>query len=183
MSTDLFKHWWVALILGIAAIALGIMMFIYPLKTFVALSYVFAIFFLAYGIYTTVTTWTNRALIPAWGWSFAFGILVIIFGLMLFIPGMAPETFNYYVAFSVMFMGINNCAAAFSAKGFGDSMWIWWLILGILTVILAIIMIAHPLLSAGVVVIWAAVAMIMLGLSLIGLAYSMSKLNGIAKRS
>lgn len=182
-KSKLFNHWWVALIFGILAIALGIYMFIYPLDTYVILSYVFAAYFLVYGISTAYITFKNRELIPAWGWSFAMGILTAIIGVMLFIPGMAVGTFVYYVAFSVMFMGINACATSFALKGEGDSGWGWTLALGILTVILSIIMLNHPLLSISVISVWAAMAFIVLGCTMCGLAYRLSVLHSMAKKA
>ncbi|MGI6108396.1 MAG: HdeD family acid-resistance protein [Eubacteriaceae bacterium] len=180
--TDVFKHWWVALIFGILAIALGIFMFMYPIDTYVILSYVFAVYFILYGVSTSYITFKNRELIPAWGWSFAFGIFTIILGCMLFIPGMAVGTFVYYVSFSVMFMGINCCAVSFSLKDQGDKGWGWTLVLGILTIVLSFIMLNHPLMSIGVISIWAAIMFIMLGCTLCGLAYRLSVVHSAAKK-
>ena len=179
---SLFKHWWVALIFGILAIGLGIYMFIYPIETYVILSYMFAVYFILYGVSTSYITFKNRELIPAWGWSFAFGIFTVILGCMLFIPGMAVGTFVYYVAFSVMFMGINACGTSFALKSQGDKGWGWTLALGIITVILSFIMLNHPLMSVGVISIWAAIAFVMLGCTLCGLAYLLSVLHSSAKK-
>lgn len=181
-KTSLFKNWWVALVFGILAIILGIYMFMYPLETYVVLSYVFAAYFLIYGIFTCYETYRNRALIPAWGWNFAFGILTVILGCMLFVPGMATGTFVFYVAFSILFMGINACSASFALKAEGDKGWGWTLALGILTVILSIIMLNHPLFSMSVVSTYAALAFIFLGITLCGLAYRLSVLHSEAKK-
>ncbi len=170
----IFKRWWVALIFGIIAIGLGIYMLMNPIETYITLSYVFAVYFLAYGIYKAVMTFMERDEIPAWGWSFALGIFTALLGLILFLPGMATGTFVYYCSFSVLFMGVNSCAAAFTLKDVGDKYWGWTLALGILTVLLAFVMIALPTLSAGVISIWFAVLFIVLGIEACVLAYRLS---------
>lgn len=181
-ENGVFKNWWVALIFGILGIALGVFMFMNPVETYKVLSYLFAIYFLIYGVATMVGTFMSREFIPAWGWSFAFGVLLTIMGVMLFMPGMATGTFVFYIGFSVMFMGINACSMSFALKGEGDKGWIWTFVLGVFTIILSFIMINHPVFSVGVISIWAAIAFISLGCALCILAYRMSKLHSISKK-
>lgn len=179
----IIKRWWVALIFGVAAIGLGIFMFLNPVSTYVVLSYLFAGYFIAYGLYKSIMTFMERKEIPAWGWSFTLGVLTLILGLMLLIPGMATGTFVYYVAFSVMFMGINSCAVSFQLKEVGDGHWGWTLILGILTILLAIGMLVMPGISVGFISAWFGVMFVMLGINLCMLAYRLSVINSQLKKA
>lgn len=180
--TGMFKRWWVALIFGIAAIAFSIFMFMYPAETYVTLSYAFAFYFIIYGIYKSVYTVMEREEIPAWGWSFALGLLTAVLGVMLLLPGMATGTFVFYITFCVMFMGINACSASFALKAAGDKGWGWTLALGILTIIMSIIMLNYPLMSAGVISLWAGMMFMFLGISLCGLAYRLSVAHSVSKK-
>ena len=177
------KRWWVALIFGILAIGLGILMFFTPVRSYIALSYVFAIYFIAYGLYKSIMVFKERDEIPAWGWSFALGIITFILGLILLIPGMAEGTFVYYVIFSVMFMGINSCSLSFTLKDLGDKSWGWTLAFGILTIILSFIMLFTPVFSMGVITYWFAALFIMLGIELCILAYRLSVAKSVLEKS
>lgn len=180
--TSMFHRWWVALIFGIGAIILGIVMLMNPIASYIGMSYAFAFYFIAYGVYKAVMTYKERDLIPAWGWSFALGIITAVLGVMLLLPGMAAGTFVYYVTFCVLFMGINECAASFSLKDQGDKGWGWTLALGILTIVLSFFMLMAPVFSMDLVSIWGGILFIVLGIQLCMLSYRLSVANSIAKR-
>lgn len=180
--TGMIKRWWVALIFGVVAILLGIYMLFNPIETYIALSYIFALYFIVYGIYKIYVTYKEREEIPAWGWSLALGIITTILGLLLLLPGMATSTFVYYVAFAVLFMGINTSISAFALKDMGDSYWGWSLGFGILTAILAVLMMFMPVLSAGLISYWFGALFIVLGIQLCIVAYRLSVLKGQMKR-
>lgn len=176
------KRWWVALIFGILAIGLGVWMLFNPVDTYVTLSYIFAIYFIVYGAIKAYTVFTEREQIPAWGWSFALAIITLILGILLLFPGMATGTFVYYVAFSIMFMGINTCATSFALKDVGDNHWGWTLAFGILTIVFSVLMLIAPLFAIGFISYFFAFAFIFEGIQLCYLAYRLSVLNGQLKR-
>lgn len=168
------KRWYVALIFGIVALGLGIFMLFNPVTTYVALSYAFAIYFIAYGVYKAVMTYKEREVTPAWGWSFALGIITAILGVLLLFPGMATGTFVYYVGFSVLFMGINTIAVSFGLKEMGDKGWGWTLAFGILTIVLSVAMLISPFFSMNFISIFSGLMFIMLGIELCILAYRLN---------
>lgn len=180
--TGIIKRWWVALIFGILAICLGIFMVFNPVEAYVAMSYAFAGYFIAYGAYKAVMTFMERDTIPAWGWSFALGLLTLILGLMLLIPGMATGTFVYYVSFSVLFMGINSCSISFALKEEGDKHWGWTLAVGILTIVLSVFMMVMPAISIDLISFWFGVMFVALGIHLCYLAYRLSVIHSQNKR-
>lgn len=180
--TQISKRWWVALLFGIVALGLGIYMLFNPLETYVVLSYAFAIYFIAYGIYKSVMTYKEREMIPAWGWSFALGIVTTILGLLLLLPGMATGTFVYYIAFSVLFMGINTSATSFALKDAGDKGWGWTLAFGIISILLSIVMLVAPVFSVGFISYFAGFSFIFLGIQLCMLAYRLSVINSQVKK-
>lgn len=178
----IIKRWWVALIFGILAIGIGIFIFFNPIEAYIALSYAFAFYFVFYGIYKIYTVYKERNIIPAWGWSMALAIITLLLGLILLIPGMAQDTFVYYVTFSVLFMGINTCATSFALKDIGDKGWGWSLALGIITIILSVILLFRPVLSIGVVSIWFGSLFIVFGIQCCFVAYRLSVLKSLEKK-
>lgn len=186
MTTQLdgiIKRWWVALVFGILAIGLGVFMLFNPLETYVALSYAFAVYFIAYGIYKAYMTYKERDMIPAWGWSFALALFTLLLGLILLIPGMATGTFVYYVSFGVLFMGVNTCATSFALKDAGDKYWGWSLAIGIITILLAFFMIMAPVISIGIIAFWFGILFIVLGVQCCFLAYRLSVLKSEEKKA
>ncbi|MEG0377115.1 MAG: DUF308 domain-containing protein [Eubacterium sp.] len=177
------KHWWVFLILGILAIGIGIWIFFNPLGSYVALSIIFALTFLISGLASCAVTIANRKTIPAWGWNFTSGLLMLILGIVLLaIPGMTEATLAFYVSFAVMFGGFNTISFSFTLKAAGDKGWGWNLALGILVIILSIVLISHPLVGAMTVVVWSSIAFLMLGISFCGIAFRLSKAKGALKK-
>lgn len=178
----IIKRWWVAVLFGVLAIAISIYMLFNPLETYITFSYLFAAYFIVFGAYKAITVWTDRENIPGWGWSFTLALITLILGLVLLIPGMAPGTFLYYIAFGVMFMGINTCSTSFVLKEAGDSHWGWTLAFGILTILFSVLMIMAPLFSVGLISYFFAFMFLFYGIHLCYLGYRLSVLKGIFKR-
>ena len=73
-------------------------------------------------------------------------------------------------------------SASFRVKESGESNWFWVLLLGILTVVLALMSIVNPLIGASYLVYTLALALLFLGLAQILLALQLKKVkSGIGK--
>lgn len=181
--TGVIKHWWVFLILGILAIGMGIWLFFTPVGGFAALSIVFAVTFLVSGMASCAVTLINRNAIPAWGWNLVSGILMLVLGIIMIANmNITADVLVFYVAFAIMFGGFNTIGFSFTAKAKGDKGWGWNLALGILVVILATVLLFHPVFAAFTIVIWAGIAFLSMGISFCTLAYRLSKTNGQMKK-
>ncbi len=177
------KNWWVFLILGILAIVVGIWMLTRPGITFTALSIFFSVSFLVTGLSSCYMAIANRKNVPAWGWGLVSGIIVLILGVLLIIsPGMAEGTMIYYVAFALMFGGFHTINLSFILKK--SSVPTWWvsLVLGILTIILSILLMMHPVMAVITIVMWSALGLIAMGISFCSIGYRLSKTKGQIKR-
>jgi uncharacterized membrane protein HdeD (DUF308 family) len=65
--------WWLELIEGIAAIIIGILLFVQPAATITVLVLFLGIYWLILGIFTLVSLFWDRT---AWGWKVFIGISV-----------------------------------------------------------------------------------------------------------
>ena len=177
------KHWWLFLILGIMALLVGIWLFFVPLEGYVALTFLFSAGFLISGAATIYFTIVNRHFIPAWGWNMVSGILMFALGLvLLFNPGFSADILAFYVAFALLFSGVNIIGYSFSLKHLGDNSWGWNLFFGILVILFSIFLLFNPIFSAFTLVIWSAICFLVLGISFFVLAYHLSKTSGIIKQ-
>jgi uncharacterized membrane protein HdeD (DUF308 family) len=132
---------WLLLIQGIALIILGFLLFTTPAKTTQLLVVLLGIYWLVNGIVNIVWLFFDRT---AWGWKLVLGILGIIAGLLiiqhpLWSTILVPATLIIVMGVWGIMMGIVALIQAFTGGGWGAG------ILGILSIIFGIILLANPL--------------------------------------
>jgi len=135
---------WLLLIQGIALIILGILLFTTPAKTTMLLVVLLGIYWLVSGIVNIVWLFFDRT---AWGWKLILGILGIIAGLLiiqhpLWSTFLVPTTLIIVMGVWGIMMGIVALIQAFTGGGWGAG------ILGILSIIFGIILLANPIFAA-----------------------------------
>jgi uncharacterized membrane protein HdeD (DUF308 family)/predicted flap endonuclease-1-like 5' DNA nuclease len=136
--------WWLLLIDGLLAILVGLFLFVYPVKTFVAISFFVGIWWFVSGIFDIVSIFRDRT---AWGWKLFMGIVGIVAGWFLFDQVLrGAVTLAYTVAILVgimgLFYGVLGLIRAFQGEGWGAG------ILGLISIIFGIFILANPLASA-----------------------------------
>ena len=77
------RHWWLFMITGILAIIAGIVVFCNPLDSYLALSLMFGILMVVYGIAELVISSTSRNYFTSRGYSIVNGILNLLLGIFL----------------------------------------------------------------------------------------------------
>ena len=172
------KNWWVFLITGILFILAAFWLFRTPVASFVGLSGLFSAMIFVSGIFTVVFAISNRTEIDNFGLYLAGGILDVFIGFILFkYPGITVVFFALFVGFWLMFRGFNLISVSFESKKSGDKNWIWLLLLGILTVVLALMSIVNPLIGASYLVYTLAFALLFLGVAQILLSLQLKKVK------
>ncbi|MDE7005182.1 MAG: DUF308 domain-containing protein, partial [Alistipes sp.] len=82
-SKQAVRYWWLMLLIGIALLVLGILVFVYPAQSYVSMAVIFGWAMLAAGILETVISTANDHFVTGRGWMLASGIIQIILGLIL----------------------------------------------------------------------------------------------------
>ncbi|MFN2196597.1 MAG: DUF4332 domain-containing protein [Anaerolineales bacterium] len=141
--------WWLVLIWGIAAILMGILLFMRPAATVIILIQFLGIYWLITGIFSIVSLLWDRV---GWGWKLFNGILGIIAGLLiiqnpLWSTLLVPVTLAIMVGIIGIVIGILQLFAAFRGGGWGVG------ILGVLSILLGFLLIARPVI-AGLTLPW-----------------------------
>ncbi len=134
------------LILGIALILLGTVLFSAPIANTMVITYIACFLMLAYGIWETVHYFAEKKYKNVSGLVLADGIITIIFSIMLiFVP--QAQAFSAAIIFAIwmLFTGCTRISAAFSAKDAGMPNWGWILVAGIIGVIVGTIAMLNPL--------------------------------------
>jgi len=172
------KNWWVLLIIGILLIIGAIWMFKAPEKSFLSLVGFLSTLILISGILTVFFALANKDQVDHWGMFLAGGILDILIGfIFLKFPGVTIVLFAMFVGFWLLFKGANIISSSFDQKKDGESNWWWILIMGILTVVFAVMAIANPIFGVGYVVYTLAFAFLLLGIANIFLSFQLKKVK------
>ncbi len=160
----LIKNWWILTIMGILFVLLGIYVIMQPLISFMVLAQVIAAYFLVTGIFEVAFALSNTKM-SAWGWRLGKGVLDIIIGAYLLQNPGLPEVFLLFLtAFWILFYGASLVSFSFDIKGLGASGWVFWLLIGLLSIFAACYLLFNP--GGGVLFVasFLAVSSILLGL-------------------
>ncbi|OQC44812.1 MAG: acid-resistance membrane protein [Bacteroidetes bacterium ADurb.Bin028] len=174
------KRWYLMLIVGIVFIILGIWTIATPLNAYVALSIVFALGFLISGIVELVFALYNKH--QNWGWSLALGILTTVVGVLLLIYPEAPMlTLPIYVGLTLLFRSISGMVTAYDMKQYGILDWGTLMVTAILGLIFSFILLWNPVFAGVSVVVWTAVAFVIIGAYTVYFSFKLRKLNKMMK--
>lgn len=181
---SVLSKWWIALILGILLIVAGVWMLQNPGDAVGVLAKVLVAVFILTGVYSVFYVLGNKDKIPAWGWDLAAAIITVIMGIaLLFAPVAQLGLVGGMFAAGVLLMGINSIESAIAIKKMGVKTWWLTLVIGILTIIAAIMLAFNPVLNILTLGTWAGIATILKGVEFIFVAIAVSKANGAVKNA
>jgi uncharacterized membrane protein HdeD (DUF308 family) len=122
----LARNWWAVVLRGVAGIIFGILAFIMPVATLVALVLLFGAYALVDGIFNIVAAATGRGGGRSW-WSLVLAGLVGIGAALVtfFTPGLTALTLTYVIAFWAIAIGVLEIVAAVRLRKVITNE--WWL--------------------------------------------------------
>ena len=174
------KYWWVSLIVGILAVAVGIMSYEEPVVTIGVLTIFFIASILVSGIFDIVLALYNRNSMSEWGWLLAGGIVSLVFAFILMaLPVANMAIFIYYVAFYIMLQSFMQIWASVTLKRYEAKNWTPFLILGILGLILSLIMVFEVSFAITFIIIIFSASLICYGLFRIFFAFRLRKFKNL----
>ena len=172
------NNWWIYLLLGILFLMGSAYVFSVPEKSYLTLSIFFAAFMLIDGIGAISLSLSNRERMEGWGRQLAGGIISAIIGFVLFIhPNLSMSVLPLFVGFWVLMRGSLVIGSSFDLKSQGVRSWGWVLILGIINAVLGLMMIANPIFGVSMVLIFTAVSLLSLGISMITVSLWLKKVK------
>lgn len=144
MLHALAKCWWVLLLRGIAAIAFGVLAFIWPGLTLVTLVLLYGAFALVDGVLSLVAAFTGGAKpVPTW-WLVVVGLIGIAAGVVTFLwPGITAILLVLFIGGWALVHGIFEIIGAIQLRKEIDNEWM--LILGgVLSVLFGAVVLIAP---------------------------------------
>jgi uncharacterized membrane protein HdeD (DUF308 family) len=145
--------WWLLLLGGILTVIVGILLLTSPVRTTVALVWALGLYWVIQGIFTLIGMFMDHS---AWGWKLFIGVLSILAGVIvvrhpIVSSAVIPTFLILLLGIQGLIVGIVMLVMAFKGGGWGMG------ILGVLSIIFGIILIANYAAPGSVLAfVWAA---------------------------
>lgn len=176
------KRWWIVLILGLLVTGIGVYMIANRGSGFVFGSIMLVVEFISVGITTIIGSIAYRKVMPHWILALIMGILLLGCGIAAWrFPDALGRTLIFVYAFGFMMQGVQGVSAAFALKKQGLPGFLVTFIMGVLTIVVAVGLLANPVVAVLTIDILISVAMLFYGIMLIFLSSSMESLNKMNK--
>ena len=179
MASRAVMHWWLFLVAGVLCLVTGIVVFVFPLESYVTLSIIFGVLMLVVGAAKLIAAATSGNYFLMKGYVIIGGLLDLILGLFLCIyPGvtlvMLPIMMGFWMLYnSFMLFSFSDDLGTLQVPGGG-------LITtgGILLLILSVLVLVNPF-GAGIatVVVLAGIGLIVFGILLISLSMKLKEIH------
>ncbi len=158
-------HWWLIMIAGILAIVAGILVFAFPLESYVTISIIFGILMLMTGAAKLIAASTSSNFFMMRGYVIVGGVVDLLLGLFLCIyPGVTLVLLPIMMGLWMMYNSFMMIALAGDFDTFGIPGAGWIIGGSIVLLVLSILVLVNPF-SAGIatVIILAGVGLVVLG--------------------
>ncbi len=171
-------YWWVPMLFGVIFIATGIWILKAPAESFVKITMFIGIIILVSGTSGLFISISNRRTIPGWGFQLAGALIDMAIGLILLInPEILLKIITIFSAIWLTISGVLVLRSAFKFREVERDIWRWEMILGVVLLLLAILILLHPMILGLTIAIWTAVAFIALGVFRISLTIRLKRLG------
>lgn len=169
------KYWWLLLTLGIIMLALGVLIFVFPVISYLTMSMLFGIVILISGIFYIIMSASRN--VKGRGWLMASGIIETVLGVLLTIlPSITAAALPYFLGFWLLFKGFTLIGIGSDMSSVKGSGWGWSIIWALALIVCAFVIILYPMVfGIEAVIIWIGVSCIVAGLSLISFSVNLKK--------
>ena len=179
----LIRRWWLSLIVGIVAIAIGFIILVNPVTSY----YIFAIWLGAgifvSGLFGLMQNISSKNYFVRRGWLIAANIADVVIGLILMFNAIISEVFMpTLLGFWLLYRGATMLIQGFDLRDYGIRDAGWVVFYAALIIALAIAILWLPM-TFGIeaVILFIALAVIAYGISTISLAYRLWEVHRHAK--
>ena len=180
MVARLASHWWIFLIRGILALALGIAIPFFPGAAILTIAILFGAYAFVDGVFAIVAAVRMNHAEGNWPWLLVEGVLGIIVGVITFVSPLATIVALAYLA-GVWFVltGALTIASALRIRGHVANE-IFLILLGFLSLFAGVVIFFTPIWGVFALLWTFCVYAILAGIFFLGLAF---RLRGLGKRT
>ncbi|WP_415289279.1 HdeD family acid-resistance protein [Brevundimonas sp. S1H14] len=175
VKSALHRSWWLLLLRGIAAVAFGVLTFVWPQISLLTLIMVYGIYALADGVLALIAAIRGGGMVPRW-WLALAGVISVLTAVIVFAwPGLTALVLVYLIGFWSILRGVLEIVGAIRLRNEIANEWSLGAA-GALSVIFGLILVFMP--GAGALgLLWLiATWAVLFGLLLIWVAFKVRTL-------
>lgn len=175
------KHWWLLMLAGVLCLAAGVVVFIFPMESYMTLSILFGVLMVIVGAIQLIIASTSGNYLAMKGYVIAGGILDLFLGIFLCIypavtVALLPIMLGIWLMYhSFMMIAFGGDLETFKIGGSG-----WVVLGGFLLLILSILVLVNPF-GAGIatVIVFTGVGLILFGCLLCGESLLLKRIHEV----
>jgi uncharacterized membrane protein HdeD (DUF308 family) len=172
-TIELADRWWTLALRGVAAILFGLVSFMLPGLSLLALVTLYGVYAVVDGAFNLVLAVRGRRTGRRWGSLVFQGVASIAAGVLTFVwPGITAFALLFVIAFWALVSGVAQVAAAIRLRKQIRGEWLLALT-GMLSIALGVLLIAFPGAGALALVFWIAGYAVVIGGLLLALAFKL----------
>ena len=182
-SEYLINRWWLSLLIGIMAIAIGFLVLVNPVGSYYTFALWMGLAILLSGVMGLVQSLTSQNYFVRRGWLVLASVADIIIGIILLFNSLLAEmTLPLLLGFWLLYRGSVMLAQGFDLRSYGRRDAGWVIFYSIIVIALGIAVIWLPsTLGAEVVILFIAIGFITYGVSIISLAFRLWEVHRHAR--
>ena len=182
-SEYLINRWWLSLLIGIMAIAIGFLVLVNPVGSYYTFALWMGLAILLSGVMGLVQSLTSQNYFVRRGWLVLASVADIIIGIILLFNSLLAEmTLPLLLGFWLLYRGCVMLAQGFDLRSYGRRDAGWVIFYSIIVIALGIAVIWLPsTLGSAVVILFIAIGFITYGVSIISLAFRLWEVHRHAR--
>lgn len=182
-SEYLINRWWLSLLIGIMAIAIGFLVLVNPVGSYYTFALWMGLAILLSGVMGLVQSLTSQNYFVRRGWLVLASVADIFIGIILLFNSLLAEmTLPLLLGFWLLYRGCVMLAQGFDLRSYGRRDAGWVIFYSIIVIALGIAVIWLPsTLGAEVVILFIAIGFITYGVSIISLAFRLWEVHRHAR--
>ena len=182
-SEYLINRWWLSLLIGIMAIAIGFLVLVNPVGSYYTFALWMGLAILLSGVMGLVQSLTSQNYFVRRGWLVLASVADIIIGIILLFNSLLAEmTLPLLLGFWLLYRGCVMLAQGFDLRSYGRRDAGWGIFYSIIVIALGIAVIWLPsTLGSAVVILFIAIGFIPYGVSIISLAFRLWEVHRHAR--
>lgn len=183
-SRQSVRQWWLLLVVGIALVAAGVLVFIYPARSYLDLSVIFGWLILFSGIMEVILSLSSKHFVTGRGWMLAGGVIEILLGAILILNvALSAVTMPVFLGFWLLMRGFSVIGLGGDMRLLGISGSAWTILLGILLMLCALWILFQPLVfGSTAVVVWVGISLLFAGASTLSLSLQLRSAHSMAAK-
>lgn len=180
----LIKHWWLSLVVGIAAIAVGFIVLVHPAESYLTLALWLGVVVLISGITGLVQTFSTKNYFVRRGWLILASVADIIIGILLMFNSLlSAVAMPILLGVWLLYRGCAMLAQGFDLRSYGvkDAGWVIFYAAVIIAIAITVIWMPSTL-GVEAVILFVSIAFIAYGVSMTSLAFRLWDIHRRAKQ-